>query len=236
MNKVVKTRHGEVPGSVALGVNPFIRKVLLVCGILSSLLYVGTDILAAMRWEGYSYTSQSVSELMAIGSPTRPFIVPLFAVYGALVIAFGIGVWGSAGRKRALRFTGILLVAHGAVGFVGLLLFPMHLRGAEGSATDTMHLIVTAIQVLVMLLYIGFGAAACGKGFRLYSIGTMLTLLVFGALAGLQAPRVAAQLPTPWLGVIERVNIYSSMLWVLVLAIILLPAENSQGSINGSDA
>jgi len=213
-----------------------VRKVLLICGILSSLLYVGTDILAAMQWEGYSYTSQSVSELMAIGTPTRPFIVPLFSVYGALVIAFGIGVWRSADRNRALRFTGILLVAHAAVGFVGLLLFPMQLRGALGSATDTMHLIVTTIQVLVMLLYIGFGAAAHGKGFRLYSIGTMLTLLVFGALAGLQAPRVAAQLPTPWLGVIERMNIYSSMLWVLVLAIILFRAENSQGSINGSDA
>jgi hypothetical protein len=46
------------------------RKVLLVCGILSSLLYVATDILGAMRFEGYSYTSQSISELMAVGAPS----------------------------------------------------------------------------------------------------------------------------------------------------------------------
>jgi hypothetical protein len=32
-----------------------VRKVLLVCGILSSLLYVGSNIVAAMRYEGYSY-------------------------------------------------------------------------------------------------------------------------------------------------------------------------------------
>jgi len=44
-----------------------VRKLLLICGILSSLLYVGTDILAAMLYEGYSYTSQSISELGAIG-------------------------------------------------------------------------------------------------------------------------------------------------------------------------
>jgi hypothetical protein len=55
-----------------------VRKLLLVCGILSSLLYVATVVLAAMRWEGYSSTSQTVSELIAIDAPTRPLVVPLF--------------------------------------------------------------------------------------------------------------------------------------------------------------
>ena len=41
----------------------------------------------------------------------------------------------------------------------------------------------------------------------------------------MQAPRVEAQLPTPWLGVIERISVYSPMLWILVLAIILLQTE-----------
>jgi len=201
-----------------------VRKVLLVCGILSSLLYVGTDILAAMRYEAYSYTSQMISELMAIGAPTRPFMVAPMSVYNVLVIAFGIGVWGAAGRKRRLRFTGILLVAYGAVSAVGLF-SPMHLRGAELSATDTMHIIVTSVIVLLTLLYIGFGAGAVGKWFRLYSIGTILALIVFGTWAGLQGPRVAAGLPTPWMGAMERVNVYSSMLWVLVLAVVLLRAK-----------
>lgn len=48
------------------------RKLLLVCGILASLLYVATDMLAAIRWEGYSYTAQTISETFAIGAPTRP--------------------------------------------------------------------------------------------------------------------------------------------------------------------
>jgi amino acid transporter len=197
---------------------------LLICGIVSSVLYVGSDILAAMRWEGYSYASQSVSELMAIGAPTRPLLVAFFIPYNVLVTAFGMGVWASRGRKRALRVTGILLVAYGAVGLVGLF-SPMHLRGAARSATDLMHIVFTGAIVLLILLYIGFGAGADGKWFRVYSIGTILTLVVFGGLAGMQGPRVAAQLPTPWLGVMERVNIYSSMLWVLVLAIVLLRAE-----------
>lgn len=57
------------------------RKGLLVCGVLAALLYVGSDIVAAWRWEGYSYTAQSVSELRAIGAPTRPFLVPVLSLY-----------------------------------------------------------------------------------------------------------------------------------------------------------
>ena len=67
------------------------RKALLVCGILAAVLYAGTDILAAMRYEGYSYTAQAVSELFAIGAPTRAVVVPLFLTHGVLQIAFGIG-------------------------------------------------------------------------------------------------------------------------------------------------
>ena len=85
------------------------RKLLFFCGILSSLLYVGTDVLGTMRLEGYSFTSQTVSELSAIDAPSRPLVVPLFLTYSVLVIAFGLGVWGSAGRKRALRVTAGLL-------------------------------------------------------------------------------------------------------------------------------
>jgi hypothetical protein len=202
-----------------------VRKVLLVCGILSSLLYVATNILGAMRWEGYSSTSQSVSELFAVDAPSRPLVVPLLIAYDILVIAFGLGVWGSASRKPALRFTGGLLVGIGVIGLVTTPFFPMHLRGAEGTLTDTMHIILTSVIVLFILLAIGFGATAFGKRFRLYSIGTILILLVFGALAGLDGPRLAAQQPTPWLGVTERINIGGFLLWDVVLAIALFLAQ-----------
>ena len=45
-----------------------VRKVLFVCGILSSLFYVGADIFAAMQWDGYSYTDQAFRELTAIAA------------------------------------------------------------------------------------------------------------------------------------------------------------------------
>ncbi|AFY88848.1 DUF998 domain-containing protein [Chroococcidiopsis thermalis] len=205
-----------------------VRKVLLVCGILSSLLYVATVVLAAIRWEGYSSTSQTVSELIAIDAPTTPLVVPLFITYSLLVYAFGVGIWrSSAGRKRALRFAAVGLVGKEVLGLVVTLFFPMHLRGVEGTLTDTMHAILTGVGVLFMLLAIGFAATAFGKRFRLYSIATILILLVFGILAGLDGSRLTANLPTPWMGVWERINIFGYMLWVVVLTIMLLRIQDT---------
>ncbi len=211
-----------------------VRKLFLVCGILSSLLYVAMNVIGAMQFESYSSVSQTVSELFAIGAPSRPLWLVLGLGYDVLVLAFGLGVWASAGGKRALRIVGGLLVAYSVVGLAGPFA-PMHLRGQEASLTDTMHIVLTIVLVLFMFLAIGFGAAAFGNRFRLYSIVTILILLVFGALAGVHGPRIAANLPTPWVGVWERINIGVFLLWVVVLAIALLRArvERPQDGLGG---
>ncbi len=207
-----------------------IRKCLLVCGVLSSLLYVATDALGAMRWEGYRYVSQTVSELSAIGAPTRPLVAALFLAYSVLVIAFGFGVRESAGRQRALRITGGLLIGFGILCLTGPFT-PMHQRpvlAAGGRTfTDTLHIVGTMVDVLFILLIVGFGATAFGKRFRLYSIATIVILLAFGGLVGIDAPRIQANLPTPWVGVTERISIFGSLLWMAVLSIRLLRVRDT---------
>ena len=94
-----------------------------------------------------------------------------------------------------------------------------------GSLANTLHIIGTGVTVFLILLIIGFGATADGKWFRIYSYATILVLIVAGAWAGLDGPRIAANLPTPWMGVKERINIYGYMLWLLVLALVLLRAK-----------
>jgi hypothetical protein len=198
------------------------RKSLLVFGILSSLLYVAMMFIAAMLYEGYSSTSQTVSELSAIGAPTRPLWVSLGIIYTLLTTAFGLGVWTSAFGNRPLRVVAGLMIAYGVT---GLFWPPMHMRGAEVTLTDTLHIVFTMVTVLLMMLAIGFAAAAFGKRFRLYSVATTVILVVFGALTGFDAPGVAANLPTPWIGVWERINIGAYLLWVMVLAATLLRTE-----------
>jgi len=88
---------------VTVRASPRVSKVLLVCGILSSLVYVAADVVGALRWESYGSVSQTISELSAIDAPSRSVWVPLGIAYDVLLIAFGVGVWGCAERRRSLR-------------------------------------------------------------------------------------------------------------------------------------
>ncbi|MGZ8539660.1 MAG: DUF998 domain-containing protein [Chitinophagaceae bacterium] len=209
-----------------------VRKFLLACGMLSSLLYIAMNVFMPMLYVGYNSASQTVSELSAIGAPTRPLWVALAVVYALLMIAFGLGVRRSAGRNRSLRIVGTVMIVNGVI---GLFWPPMHQRevlaAGGGTMTDTLHIVFTMITIPLFLLAIGFGAAAFGKRFRIYSIVTIVVLIVFGVLTGLDSPRMEADLPTPWMGVWERISIGAYMLWVVVLSIILLRKERSAGSL-----
>ena len=198
------------------------RKTLLFCGIASSLLYAA--MIWAIRYEGYSLISQVPSELTAVGAPTQALWARLGWIYTVLETAFGLGLWQSADRNRALRIVGGLIVAHASLG----LLWPfasMHQRevlaAGGGTLSDTLHVVLAAVTVFLMFLAIGFGATAFGKRFRLYSIVTIVVLLVFGGLTFLEAPRLQANLPTPWIGLWERINISVFLLWVVMLIAVL---------------
>jgi hypothetical protein len=182
-----------------------LRKLLLVCGVLSSLLYLGIDALAALRYGGYhSFLSQAISELGAVGAPTKRLVDPLFLTYDILIIAFGVGVWASAGRTRALRVIGALLLG---IAVVGLVTPPMYLRGTGNVSSDLPHIVLTGVIVLSILSAIGFGASLYGRSWRFYSFATLLALLVTGAWTGFEGSRLAAGQTTPWLGLAERINI-----------------------------
>jgi len=199
------------------------RKALLVCGVLSSLLYVGIDQLAAIRHAGYhDFASQTISELGARGAPTKTLVDPLFILYDVLTIAFGVGVWRWARGNRPLRIAAASLIAVGVVGLPGPWLFPMNLRGVGG---DLDHIVGTGVIVLFILTGVGFGAFALGRRFRVYSFATLVATTGFGVLTSLQAGGLAGGSPTPWIGRTERLCIGAFLLWVGVLAIALWRAQ-----------
>ena len=197
-------------------------RVLLLSGILSSLVYIATDVLGGLRYPGYSFSSQAISELMATGAPSEAFVDPLFLIYGVLVLAFGVGMVRAAGRSRPLRIAGMLLIAYAAIGFTGPTLFEMSPRGAAGPGDDTPHILLTGALVLLQLLTITFASFALGKRFRVYSFATLFILVGFGVLSAPYGARLAAGQPTPGFGIIERILIYSSLVWTAVLSLSLL--------------
>ena len=160
-----------------------------------------------------------------MGVSTRPLWTVLGMLWDALMIAFALGVLASAGRRGVLRIVGGLLLAYGLLGLAWPLV-SMHPREvlAAGGATvaDTGHLVLVAATGVAMVAAMAFGAAAFGRLFRVYSIATIVVLLVFGAMTGADKSRIDANLSTPWAGLRERINIGATLLWVAVLAVVLL--------------
>jgi hypothetical membrane protein len=195
------------------------RRTLLLCGVLSPLLYALADALAGMQWRDYSFRDQTISELGAIGAPSRPLFSILLIVAYLLLLAFGVGVWQSAGRSRRIRVVGALLIALAVMALTVGQFVPMRLRGSDQGLTGTLHLVEGAVAMLMVVTAMGFAAADLDSRFRLYTIATVAIMLAFGAWSGVDAPRIEAGLATPWVGVKERIFWYAYQLWFMVLAL-----------------
>jgi hypothetical protein len=210
------------------------RKGLLICGILAMLWYVVMNIIVPMQYAGYSNASQTISELSAINAPTRRLWVVLGIIYSLLFIAFGIGVWLSANGNRQLRVVAAVIIFDVVFGSFWP---PMHQRevlaAGGGTTTDTLHIVWAFVHLILMLLMIGFGASVFGKGFRIFSAIIVLIFLLFGILTTIESPGLEANLPTPQIGIWERINIGAYMLWIIAFAILLMKRNNKLVNVRG---
>ena len=173
-----------------------LRKVLLACGPLAALEYIGWHELAALRWEGYSRISNTISELHFTGTPSKSFLDPWQGwADSALLAAFGIGVWLSAQDSRSLRVIGAVMIVPAAM-------IPLWMIFAEASIAA--HLALVGVGILCWLVAMGFGAAALGKRFQIYSLVSLGLVVGFFALGFSYVLEANAGQPTPFLGLLER--------------------------------
>jgi hypothetical protein len=70
---VSTTTHGarKLPQPAPSEASDWLRKVLIACGPLSALVYIGWHELAALQWESYSRISNAISELHLTGAPSK---------------------------------------------------------------------------------------------------------------------------------------------------------------------
>lgn len=207
-----------------------LKRIMLLCGVFSPLLYAVADALAGWYWGAYSFRDQTISELGAIGAPSRPLFTALLIPTYLLLVVFGVGVWRSADDNRRLRIAAGLLIAFGVIAVTIGPFVSMQMRATEQGLAGALHLIEGGMEMLILFAAMGFAAASLGSGFRRYTIITMVLVLLFGAWSGMDAPDVEAGLATPWLGVKERIFWYTYQLWFAVLALRLLRQRPAGGS------
>lgn len=208
-------------------------RALLVGGILSPLLYGVADGLAGTLFEGYSFRDQTISELGAIGAPTRTLFSAFLLLVYILFTAFGVGIRRSASGRPRLRVAGALLVAFGILALTVGQVSAMRPRGAEQGLSGALHLIEGAVAMVLLLAAMGLAAVDLGRKFLIYTIVTVAVMLSFGGWSAMEIPRVEAGLATPWVGVKERIYWYSYQLWFAVLAMTLLRERNVASNGHG---
>ena len=234
----MSVEKGQVPRDARLDLKSLtartaVRQALLACGLVYAVLYpLVNDAIAATLYDGYSRTSQAVSELSAVGAAPRPFLMAVGPVFSLLQIGFAVGVWQSAQGKVSLRVAGALMVGHGAMSFLWVFA-PMSQRegiaAGGGTSADTMHLVLAAGTGLFVAAYVAVFAIGFGWVFRVYSVLTLAVALVFGRLSA-QVDKIQAGDPTPYLGLLERIGIGAWLLWMAVASVMLLRRSRAEHS------
>jgi hypothetical protein len=204
---------------------------LLACGIVAMLWYVIINIIVPLQNPNYDIASQTISELSAIDAPTRQLWFVLCIFYSILFIAFGIGVWLSAyGNRKQMIVAGVIIFD----AIFGIFWPPMHQRevlvAGGGTISDTLHIVWTFVHLVMILLMIGFGAALFGKAFRVFSVSIVFVFIVFGLLTSNESGGLETGLPTPYIGIWERINIAAYMFWIVVFTMGLIRRENPEVS------
>lgn len=193
------------------------RNWLLLAGIASVVVYAVGDLASGLLYDGYSYRDQWISELTAFGSPVRPLMLTAILAHGALLLAFGVGIWRSADR-RSLRCVGVLLILAGLIGFPTHTAFAMSSRWMSPGFNDAMHATLSVAFSLIVFAAVALSAVSYTGWFRLYSIATIPVLIAFGAASAVAIQGIE-QNSTAWAGAFERVNAYAYFAWLIVLAV-----------------
>jgi hypothetical protein len=205
---------------------PRLQKLLLLCGLVATVVYVIANIVAGLSWPEYSFADQTISELSAIGAPSRGVWGAFAIPFGVLMLAFTIGLWLASAHEHRLRVVAAMLLA---VAVLGPFWPPMHLRGETVTLGDTLHVVFAAVVSVLLMIAVATGARVAGRAFRVYSYATLAIMALLAIPTFLYAPRIALDQPTPGLGTIERILVGAPFAWLAVLSVVLARRATAGG-------
>ena len=187
---------------------PLIQKLGLL-GVVSFLSYTAAVAFAPLAYPGYNWMAQAVSDLSAANAPSLALWNQLSALYNACeVVCVTVVCIGIQGQKtKPLRLGIYLFAVMEWVSAVGYRMFPLSSSGYAGAFQDVMHMVVTALVVLLSIvsLTVIIVAGAKSKGCRSYGVcaAVALAMMLVGAM-GMKL------VPAEYFGVVERFSVFAA--------------------------
>ena len=178
-------------------------------GIVSFLSYTAAVVFAPLAYPGYNWMAQAVSDLSAANAPSLMLWNQLSALYNACeVVCATVVCIGIQGQKTKVLRSGIYLFAIMEwISAVGYRMFPLSNSGYAGAFQDVMHMVVTALVVLLSIvsLTVIIVAGVKSKGCSSYGVcaGVALGMMLVGAM-GMKI------VPAEYFGVVERFSVFAA--------------------------
>ena len=123
-------------------------------GVVSFLSYTAAVIFAPLAYPGYRWTAQAVSDLSAANAPSLVLWNQPSAFYNVCEVVCAtvvcIGIQGQ--RTRRLRAGIYLFAVMEWISAIGYRMFPLSDSGYAGAFQDVMHMVVTALVVLLSIV------------------------------------------------------------------------------------
>lgn len=170
-------------------------------GVVSFLSYTAAVVFAPLAYPGYCWTAQAVSDLSAANAPSLSLWNQLTSLYNVCELLCVMMVCvGIQGRGTKLLRTGIyLFAAMEWVSAVGFRMFPLSDSGYAGTFQDRMHLLATALVVLLSVasLTVILIAGCRDRGCRSYGVCAGIAL-------GMKL------VPAAYFGVVERFSVFAA--------------------------
>ena len=175
-------------------------------GVVSFLSYTAAVIFSPLAYPGYNWLSQAVSDLSAADAPSLGLWNQLSSLYNVCEVLCSVVVCLGIQNKESilLRIGVYLFAAMEFVSAVGYRMFPLSTSGYAGSFQDVMHMIITAVVVLlsiaslVLIIIAGFKA----KKYKSYAICALVALCMM--LVGALGMKIV---PADYFGVVERFSV-----------------------------
>ena len=200
-------------------------------GIVSFLSYASAVVFAPLAYPGYDRRAQAVSDLSAANAPSLALWNQLSALYNVCeVVCATVVCIGIRGQKTKLLRAGIYLFAVMEwISAVGYRMFPLSDSGYAGAFQDVMHMVVTALVVLLSIVSLTViiiaGAKREGRDCRSYGIcaAVALCMMLVGAL-GMKL------VPAEYFGVVERFSVFAATGFNAALGIHLFISKTNKGA------
>lgn len=202
----------------SVGIPNDLQQFLLSSGVIAALLFLGADVLAGKLLAGYNFTTQSMGEIGAAGSPMRLLFVILSIFASGFMIAFGIGIWKESTPSVLPCIVAGLIICNATAGLVATLFFPNQF-GVRPEFISP-NVLIMFFSVLCFIFAMVFGAIAFHGWMRTLSITIPSAYIVLAIIRFSIASNTATS-NVVTVGVQERTMAYSYLLWIIALSVYL---------------